>query len=188
MVSGLKCVGTLTTLGPGHCVCVVTVQYQHFLSNGNQLILAPLEESWGTTCFGIILWRVTCNGASSNYLLSGEQKLSFNADWAWSSAANRSIGSTTGYTITEKALVGGFSVIVQLHRLTDLRHYTKQRIFIMLLLWWQPPDVCCCFLSPSDGLFRTPHNYLLFSMSLFVRSLFCQKEGYPSHGDNKQPQ
>ena len=58
------------------------------------------------------------------------------------SAANRSIGSTTGCTITEKAptrafswlkaptsafkqektLVGAFSVIVQLHRLTDLRH------------------------------------------------------------------
>ena len=29
------------------------------------------------------------------------------------SAANRSIGSTTGCTITEKALVGAFSVIVQ---------------------------------------------------------------------------
>ena len=27
----------------------------------------------------------------------------------------------------EKALVGAFSVIVQLHRLTDLRHYTVQR-------------------------------------------------------------
>ena len=49
----------LPTLGPGHCVCVVNVQYPHFLSDGNQLILAPLEESWGTTCFGIILWRVT---------------------------------------------------------------------------------------------------------------------------------
>ena len=32
------------------------------------------------------------------------------------SAANRSIGSTTGCTITEKALIGAFSVIVQLHR------------------------------------------------------------------------
>ena len=60
LVSGLQCVGTLPTLGPGHCVSVVNVvQYQHFLSDGNQLILAPLEESRGTTCFGIILWRVT---------------------------------------------------------------------------------------------------------------------------------
>ena len=39
------------------------------------------------------------------------------------SAVKRSIGSTTGCTITEKALVGAFSVIVQLHRLIDLRHY-----------------------------------------------------------------
>ena len=38
------------------------------------------------------------------------------------SAVKRSIGSTTGCTITEKALVGAFSVIVQLHRLIDLRH------------------------------------------------------------------
>ena len=52
--------GNTANTGPGSlCVYVVNVQYQHFLSSGNQLILAPLEESWGTTCFGIILWRVT---------------------------------------------------------------------------------------------------------------------------------
>ena len=86
----------------------------------------------------------------------------------------------------EKALVGAFPVIVQpvvepmdrfaaLHKTDDIHNViivmATTRCLLLLL-----------------GLFRTPHNYLLFSMSLFVRSLFCQKEGYPSHGDNKQPQ
>ena len=38
------------------------------------------------------------------------------------SAVNDPSVSQLVFTITEKALVGAFSVIVQLHRLIDLRH------------------------------------------------------------------